>query len=222
MVLLPGQGDGKRQNNLARGNDYESAVITDATRAWSLSPDLREGTAVQLRKLWYLQHFSLLQEFTQTELLTVARAMDMQVLAKGDRVFQAGELADHVYFLKEGHVKIYRRGRFGRKLTLVILKPGEMFGELALTAGESHEQEAEALETSTICSTTGRDFRALLDLKPALPSVSCSVWVSRSGCLSGKSLAWCLKTCRHGWQRRSWSWATTMANPVPTAWRWNW
>lgn len=63
---------------------------------------------------------------------------------------------------------MYRRGHFGRKLTLAILKPGEVFGELALTAGESHEQEAEALESSTICSTTARDFRALLDLKPAL------------------------------------------------------
>ena len=123
---------------------------------------------MQLGTLWYLQRFSLLQEFTQAELLTVAHMMDMQVLAKSERVFQAGELADHVYFLKEGHVKIYRRGHFGRKLTLVILKPGEIFGELTLTAGESHEQEAEALETSTICSTTDRDFRALLDLKPAL------------------------------------------------------
>ena len=170
MVLLPGQGDRKRQNNLARGNDlwYENAVITDATCVWSLPPDRRKGTAMQLGKLWYLQHFSLLQEFTQAELLTVAHMMDMQVLAKGERVFQAGELADHVYFLKDGHVKIYRRGHFGRKLTLVILKPGETFGELTLTAGDSHEQEAEALETSTICATTGSDFRALLDLKPAL------------------------------------------------------
>lgn len=123
---------------------------------------------MQFSKVWYLQHFSLFQEFTQAELLTVARMMDMQVLAKRDQVFQAGELADHVYFLKEGHVKMYRRGHFGRKLTLAILKPGEVFGELALTAGESHEQEAEALESSTICSTTARDFRALLDLKPAL------------------------------------------------------
>lgn len=123
---------------------------------------------MQFSKVWYLQHFSLFQEFTQAELLTVARMMDMQVLAKRDHVFEAGELADHVYLLKEGHVKMYRRGHFGRKLTLAILKPGEVFGELALTAGESHEQEAEALESSTICSTTARDFRALLDLKPAL------------------------------------------------------
>ena len=95
---------------------------------------------MQFSKGWYLQHFSLFQEFTQAELLTVARMMDMQVLAKRDQVFEAGELADHVYLLKEGHVKMYRRGHFSRKLTLAILKPGEVFGELALTAGESHEQ----------------------------------------------------------------------------------
>lgn len=123
---------------------------------------------MQPSNVWYLQHFSFFQEFTQADLLTVARMMEMQVLAKRDQVLQAGELADHVYFLKEGQVKIYRRGPFGRKLTLAILQPGEVFGELALTAGERHEQGAEALESSTICATTARDFRALLDLKPAL------------------------------------------------------
>jgi len=123
---------------------------------------------MQFSKLWYLQRFNLFQEFTQAELLAAARVMDLQPLEKHDQLFQTGEPAGQAYFLKEGHVKIYRRGRFGRKLTLAVLKPGEVFGEQALTAGEVHEQSAEALETSVLCSMTTTDFRALLDLKPAL------------------------------------------------------
>ncbi len=123
---------------------------------------------MQFSKLWYLQRLNLFQEFTQAELLTVTRMIDLQELEQHNRVYQAGDPADHIYFLKEGHVKIYRRGRFGRKLTLAILKPGEAFGELALTAGGIQEQDVEALETSTMCSMAARDFRALLDLKPTL------------------------------------------------------
>jgi len=123
---------------------------------------------MQFSKLWYLQRFNLFQEFTQAELLTAARIMDLHTLEKHDRVYQLGEPARHVYFLKEGHLKISRRGRFGRKVTLAVLKPGEVFGESALSAGQVQEQDAETLETSVLCSMTTTDFRALLDLKPAL------------------------------------------------------
>jgi CRP/FNR family transcriptional regulator, cyclic AMP receptor protein len=123
---------------------------------------------MQFGKLWYLQRFNLFQEFTEAELLAVVRVMDLRALERHEQVFQAGAPADRVYFLKEGRVKISRRGRFGRKVTLAILKPGEVFGEGAFTAGAVHEHEAEALETSIICVMTTSEFRALLHRKPAL------------------------------------------------------
>src|SRR5215831_9695380 len=146
----------------------DRATLICAACISPLRPDLWEGMIMQFSKLWYLQHFNLFQEFTREELLTMARVIDLQALERHDQVFQAGEPAGRVYFLKEGYVKIYRRGRFGRKVTLAILKPGEVFGEHARTAGEVHEQSAEVLETATICSMTAREFRALLDLKPTL------------------------------------------------------
>jgi CRP/FNR family cyclic AMP-dependent transcriptional regulator len=123
---------------------------------------------MQFRKLWYLQRFNIFLDFAPADLVTVARMMDEHTLKKHDRLYQSGAPADHVYFVKEGHLKISRRGRFGHKITLAILSPGEVFSELALSAGEIHEQEIEALETSLVCSMTAQDFRALLDLKPAL------------------------------------------------------
>jgi CRP/FNR family cyclic AMP-dependent transcriptional regulator len=123
---------------------------------------------MQFSKLWYLQHLNLFEQFTQAELLTVARVMDMEELEKQDRIFQIGEPAGNVYLLMEGHVKIYRRGPSGRRMTLAILKPGEIFGDNALTAAETHEQGAEALEPSIVGSMTESDFRALLERKPSL------------------------------------------------------
>jgi len=123
---------------------------------------------MQFDKLWYLQRFNLFQEFAEAELWAVVRVMNLQALERHEQVFQAGAPANRVYFLKEGHVKISRRGRFGRKVTLAILRPGEVFGEGAFTASAVYEQEAEALETSIICVMTTSEFRALLLRKPAL------------------------------------------------------
>jgi CRP/FNR family transcriptional regulator, cyclic AMP receptor protein len=123
---------------------------------------------MQFRKLWFLQRLNVFQDFPREDLVTAARMMYEHTLKKHDRLYQSGEPADHMYFVKQGHLKIYRRGRFGQKITLAILSPGEVFGELALSGGEIHEQEVEALETSLVCSMTAKDFQALLDLQPAL------------------------------------------------------
>lgn len=123
---------------------------------------------MQFSKLWYLQRLNLFKQFTRAELLTMASVMDMEELEKQNRIFQIGEPAGNVYLLLEGHVKIYRRGNAGRKITLAILKPGEIFGDNGLTTAETHEQGAEALEPSIVGSMTDSDFCALLDRKPSL------------------------------------------------------
>ena len=123
---------------------------------------------MQFSTLWYLQRLNLFEAFTRAELVRVVRAVDMEELEKRDRVFQIGEAAGNVYFLIEGLVKIYRRGPSGRRITLAIMHPGEVFGDHALTPGESHEHGAEALEPTIVGVMTAEAFRALLNQKPDL------------------------------------------------------
>jgi len=118
--------------------------------------------------LGYLRHLSLLQDFTPAELLTVARMIDLRTLERHDRVFQIGEPTVHIYVVLEGRLKIYRRHRVGRQVTLAFLKPGDVFGEDGLTAGAVHEQGVEALETATIGALVAGEFRAFLEHKPVL------------------------------------------------------
>jgi CRP/FNR family cyclic AMP-dependent transcriptional regulator len=94
--------------------------------------------------------------------------MDLQALERHDQVFQIGEPTVHVYVVLEGRVKIYRSPRVGRQVTLAILKPGDVFGEDALTVDGVHEQGVEALETTTIGALAAGEFRALLEQKPIL------------------------------------------------------
>ena len=117
-------------------------------------------------RLWYLQHFNLFQEFTREELLPVARLVDPHELARHTHLYHSGDPADHVYFLIEGQVKIYGKNPSGRRVTLALLRPGEVFG--GLNTYPAYEQEAEALEPSTIYALRTQDFHALLESKPGL------------------------------------------------------
>jgi CRP/FNR family transcriptional regulator, cyclic AMP receptor protein len=101
-------------------------------------------------------------------LLIVAGMMDLLTLERHDQAFQIGEPTVHFYVLLEGRVKIYRRRRVGRQVTLAILKPGDVFGEDALTADGVHEQGVEVVETTTIGALAAGEFRAFLEQKPIL------------------------------------------------------
>jgi CRP-like cAMP-binding protein len=116
--------------------------------------------------LWYLQHFNLFQEFTREELLPVARLVDPRELARHTYLYHSGDPADYIYFLVEGQVKIYRKSPSGRRVTMALLRPGEVFG--GLNTYPAYEQEAEALEPSTIYALRTQDFHALLERKPGL------------------------------------------------------
>jgi CRP/FNR family cyclic AMP-dependent transcriptional regulator len=116
--------------------------------------------------LWDLQPFNLFQECTRGELLPVARLVAPHELARHTHLYHSGDPAGHVYFLIEGQVKIYRKNPSGRRVTLAILQPGEVFG--GLYTYPAYEQEAEALEPSTIYALRAQDFRALLERRPDL------------------------------------------------------
>jgi CRP/FNR family transcriptional regulator, cyclic AMP receptor protein len=94
--------------------------------------------------------------------------MDLQTLERREQVFQIGEPTVHIYVVLEGRVKIYRSHRVGRRVTLAILKPGDVFGEDALTVDGVHEQGVEALETTTIGALAAGESRAFLVQKPIL------------------------------------------------------
>lgn len=54
---------------------------------------------------------------------------------KGSFVYSAGDKAGSLYILKEGKIKVSRLSENGKELTMDILRPGDIFGELVL-AGE--------------------------------------------------------------------------------------
>jgi CRP/FNR family transcriptional regulator len=82
-------------------------------------------------------------------------AMDLMVPA---RMFKAGELVfsqsqpiTALFILKVGRVRVFRLTEDGKALTMAILEPGAVFGEMLLVGQRMYDNYAEAIEDSAIC-----------------------------------------------------------------------
>ncbi|MBS2024977.1 MAG: Crp/Fnr family transcriptional regulator [Deltaproteobacteria bacterium] len=75
--------------------------------------------------------------------------------------------SDKVYLVQSGRVRLLRQGKGRRKSLLAVLKPGDLFGDV-LRSGSALDEQAESSGKSEVWSIEGRDFRALLEARPAL------------------------------------------------------
>jgi NTE family protein len=71
-------------------------------------------------------------------------------LPGGATLFQAGEPADHLYFLRAGRLGAFRKEENGEPQFLGVIRPGEPAGEMSLIAGAPHSGSVVALRDSEI------------------------------------------------------------------------
>lgn len=119
-------------------------------------------------KLWYLQKIRLFNEMSREEMEDLARTARMESVKKKNTIFLPGDPSLQVYLLKEGRVKISRVSEEGREVTLALLEPGEIFGELEALDDSPRGALAEALDDTQLCVIQREFFVALIRRKPEL------------------------------------------------------
>lgn len=87
--------------------------------------------------------------------------------SKGDVIFREGDEAGEAYLLQEGRVRLVRRVR-GIERSLMVLRPGELFGETALLDGATRTSTALALSDGTALALDQNTFRRLLETGPSI------------------------------------------------------
>ena len=83
-------------------------------------------------------------------------------LPGGAIVFGEGDLADRVYFVRSGQVKLFTSSRNGRSAIFRFAGAGDLLGLSAILNGSAFECTARAIEASLIQSIRLDDFRELL------------------------------------------------------------
>jgi len=102
------------------------------------------------------------------ELAAVARISRPASLAKSELLFQEGDPAEGFYVLLEGLVRVFKASPEGREYTLHVIRPGQMFAEVAMFAGKRYPANCTALEDSRVAFFPKGAFLRLMGEHPEI------------------------------------------------------
>src|SRR4051812_50123871 len=83
-----------------------------------------------------LARVTLFADLSERALEQLAQVAVPRPYEAGEAVFREGDSGDTCYVVREGSVRVTRRHFDGRVITLAELRPGSIFGELAMFGGE--------------------------------------------------------------------------------------
>ena len=93
-----------------------------------------------------LRQTDLLRLVPDQDLEAVIAASRLRAFRRGQVIFITGDPGDTLIVVISGRVKVVVRSADGAELTLVIIQPGGVFGELSIADGGPRSADAETLE----------------------------------------------------------------------------
>lgn len=108
-------------------------------------------TNEQETKLWHLKTFNVLKVLSLTEKMRLALKATMKAYKAGDIIYFRDDPGKLIYFLKKGSAKLYRYSEQGEEIIFEIVRPGELFGELAWIHNTPQDKHAQALTDVLLC-----------------------------------------------------------------------
>lgn len=110
-----------------------------------------------------LRAVAIFSDLDDGELDRVAEVCRTAEFKSGEYVFREGEVGNRLYLILEGEVRISRQVPGSGEEALAILKPGALFGEMAVF--DRSERSTDAIANGPVrCLTISRpDFELLLD-----------------------------------------------------------
>lgn len=91
---------------------------------------------------------------------------ERRVFAKGTVIFREGDRGEEAYLIQTGSVRIFKTVS-GKRITLGVVRPFQIFGELALMDNGARMAAAETSEETTCLVLSKATMREMLDQAPA-------------------------------------------------------
>ncbi|MBN9501961.1 MAG: hypothetical protein BGO01_10015 [Armatimonadetes bacterium 55-13] len=108
--------------------------------------------AVDIHRLWYLRNVDLFRNLPPPAQEELVKSSSIVEFKRGDEVCTAGVGHERAYIVKEGNVRLIVHSPNGKKLTVAILKPGDLIGGADLFHSETVGESAEAMSACVLYS----------------------------------------------------------------------
>ena len=100
--------------------------------------------------------------------------------AKNQKIFSQGEVADTLFFIQEGKVKLTVLSELGKEAVVGIFAEGQFFGEGCLSGGRLRAATSHAMEQCLITSITKKAMLAALESEPEFSAFFIAYLLSRN------------------------------------------
>jgi CRP-like cAMP-binding protein len=94
-------------------------------------------------------------------------AISTSSYSAGHVFFTPDDTGDRLFVLQAGRVRLYKLAPEGRALTMAVLEPVSLFGEMTLVPGATHDSFAEAMGECVVGQIREQALRQLLASNPA-------------------------------------------------------
>ncbi|MEP7000652.1 MAG: cyclic nucleotide-binding domain-containing protein [bacterium] len=110
-----------------------------------------------------LRNVVIFKDLDESDLTEIAEVCREEKFVSGEYIFREGETGNRLYLICEGEVRISRDVPGSGEEALAILKPGALFGEMAVF--DRHERSTHAISNggTTALTISRPDFEMALD-----------------------------------------------------------
>jgi len=129
---------------------------------------MQSALAVSQAKYWHLRQVDLFSGLATSEVRQLGDLVETELREQGEAIYREGDLSDTIYVLKSGKIKLSRTSEDGKELILCYVRPGEVFGELAITGQELRNGSATVVEDAFICGIRRDHLDECLGRNPGL------------------------------------------------------
>lgn len=119
-------------------------------------------------KLNALRQFPLLSTLSDQILKDLASFTTEKFIPENTVFIDQGSVADVVFLLISGSVKVYRVSEDGKEVVLAILGPGELVGEMALIDHLPRSAYVESIQYTTTLCFSSANFLNLITIYPTV------------------------------------------------------
>lgn len=163
----------------------------------------RAARAVAVRSVWLnklerdvrresLLASPLFQAMQPEEVSQILRLASERHVPRGQTIFQKGDEGSSMMAVLKGRVRVSAVSPEGREITLNVINPGQIFGEIALLDGKPRSADASASEDTLLLVVERRHFLPFLrqseGLQLRMIAVLCERLRSTSLALEGLAL----------------------------------
>jgi len=126
----------------------------------------KAASARSAKKTAVLSRTILFANMADPVLERLSGLAEWRSIGAGAAIFRRGDPGEHLFVVHTGRVRIGSGAGDGREVTLSLLGPGDVFGELAFADGGPRTADAVAVESVELLSLARRDLLPFLLADP--------------------------------------------------------